>query len=166
MFAVSLLGKGLWWHLIFVKKWWWIWNAPFGLWRCCLQDSTKNHSLQDRAIQMKENPNPSSWSGFKSSRITSGTLSKGGEAVSSASNRKKQAGGVAVARRRGRVDNETKSSQNIDFGHAFCTKLPRKTLRWSYMICINEWKVNKKTLSDHIVWPGADLEQKYPSVTL
>jgi hypothetical protein len=34
----------------------------------------------------------------KSSRITSGTLSKGGEAASSASNRKKQAGGVAVAR--------------------------------------------------------------------
>jgi len=34
----------------------------------------------------------------KSSGITSGTLSKGGEAASSASNRKKQAGGVAVAR--------------------------------------------------------------------
>jgi hypothetical protein len=45
---------------------------------------------------------------FKSSRITSGTLSKGGEAASSASNRKKQAGGVAVARRRGSVGNQTK----------------------------------------------------------
>jgi hypothetical protein len=36
----------------------------------------------------------------KSYRITSGTLSKGGEAASSASNRKKQAWGVAVARPR------------------------------------------------------------------
>jgi hypothetical protein len=32
----------------------------------------------------------------KSSRITSGTLSKGGEAASSASNRKKQAGDVGL----------------------------------------------------------------------
>jgi hypothetical protein len=65
--------------------------------------STKNHSLQDRVIHMKEKKK-SIFHGrahfSKSYRITSGTLSKGGEAASSASNRKKQAWGVAVARPR------------------------------------------------------------------